>query len=180
MAARSASPPARTSSRALSPPAPGQRIRIGAGETVTILSQTSTTANGLAATDVEYITLQNLQILGPGSGTGKGVSLALSLHGATGYLNFTNVIVKSFGSDGIAVASPIVSAFTNVICQGNGGNGFNFTGNGTSVAMTACYANSRNTGTGYVLNPLSYSSLNGCAADSNGYGYVLTSCTLSR
>jgi Pectate lyase superfamily protein len=148
---------------------------LGDGSATTILSQTSTTANGLSGADLSSVTLAGLRFAGPGSGSGKGISLTLSSDTSVPYLDFRDLYVTGFGGNGIAVSTPIVSVFERVISASNGGHGFALSGGGTSVSMVACYANG-NTSHGFDLNDLAYCFLGGCAADSNAYGYYLTGC----
>lgn len=140
----------------------------GAGEDVAILSQTSTSADTLSATDKRFITIRDLQLTGPSSGTGRGIAFLHSAAAVAG-ISLENVIVQNFGGDGIHLETVITSALTKVRSQGNGGHGF-FANNGTSVSFKACYANA-NTGNGYELDAMNYMQLDSCASDSNVIGY---------
>ncbi|MDT0608864.1 right-handed parallel beta-helix repeat-containing protein [Streptomyces lancefieldiae] len=154
-------------------------IRIqGAGPGATVLEQSSTTANGITGTDRIRISLSDLTLSGPGTGTGTGLKLGLAAAEATPYVRLDNVTVATWGLDGIDIDTPIVSTFTSVIPVSNGRHGFNIhsTGSSTSCAFVACYANN-NGQAGYNLLRLFYSNLSGCAADSNGCGYLLTNCS---
>lgn len=149
----------------------------GDGDNASVIKQTSTTANALTGTDITRAGIRDLQFLGPASGSGKGIAFGLSAHTNTGFLDFRDVWVQGFGSDGISIATPIVSSFTRVVSQSNGGNGWTVTSatSSTSCAWNSCYANA-NTGYGYSLTAQCYSSLNGCAADGNASGYYLSGC----
>jgi Pectate lyase superfamily protein len=140
----------------------------GAGEDVCIISQTSTTADTLAATDQRYITVRDIQLTGPGSGTGRGIAFLHSAAAVAG-INLENVIVQDFGGDGIHLETVITSALTKVRSQSNGGHGV-FANNGTSLSLKACYANA-NTGNGYELDAMNYMQLDSCAADNDTIGY---------
>lgn len=156
----------------------GARL-LGAGVTVTIIKQTSTTANGISGANITGLTISDLVILGPSSGSGVGLSLTLTGSTPTSYVVLRNLRVRRFGSDGINIATPIVSRFDNVVSDLNGGHGFNVGGSGgsggTSLSFTACYALG-NSQAGYYLNQIQYTNLSGCAADSNGVGYYLNAC----
>jgi hypothetical protein len=145
----------------------------------TIIKQTTTNTNGITANNVIGLNIENLQIYGTSSGTGIGLALTTTGAGISAYVTMKNCTVAHFGSDGINVGTPIVSVFDRVISRLNGGHGFNIGGSGasggTSCVFLACYANA-NTNAGYYLNTLQYSSLSGCAADSNGTGYYLNGC----
>ena len=140
----------------------------GAGEDSTIINQLSTTADTFSATDQRYITIRDLQLNGPGSGSGRGIALLHSSAAVAG-INLENVIVQNFGGDGIHLETVITSVLTKVRSQSNGGHGF-FANNGTSVSFTACYGNA-NTGNGYELDAMNYMQLDACAADNDTIGY---------
>lgn len=142
-----------------------------------LIRQSSTTADAFSWTgsNLEYVTFEDLQINGPGSGSGTGISLMASTGGNPNVLGcrFSNLLVQSFGADGIAAQLLIVSQFDNVIVTTCGGDGFSLTGSvDTSVVFNSCYANA-NRGTGYDLENLTYCTLNACAADSNNLGYYI-------
>jgi hypothetical protein len=139
-----------------------------AGEGTSVLSQTSTTADTLTATDKRFITIRDLQLTGPSSGTGRGIAFLHSAAAVAG-ISVENVIVQDFGGDGIHLETVITSALTKVRSQGNGGHGF-LVNNGTSVSFKACYANA-NAGNGYEIDAMNYTQLDSCASDSNTIGY---------
>jgi Pectate lyase superfamily protein len=141
----------------------------GAGEDCTILSQTSTSADTLSATDQRYITVTDLQLSGPSSGTGRGIAFLHSSATVAG-INLTNVIVQDFGGDGIHLETVITSTLTKVRSQSNGGYGF-FVNNGTSVSFKACYANAITGAAGYEIDSMDYVQLDSCAADNCVIGY---------
>jgi Pectate lyase superfamily protein len=149
----------------------------GDGDGATVITQSSTTANGIQSTDGEYLTISDLYLSGPGSGSGVGINLVLSANTNIPYTSIRRVTVSSWGSDGVYVIEPIVSQFDTVVSADNGGDGFHMDANAasTSLRFSSCYANG-NAGAGYSLLKGHYSVLEGCAADSNGNGYVLTSC----
>lgn len=152
----------------------------GDGDGKTVISQASTGANGLTGVDVSSVTINNLRINGPGSGTGTGIKLTRSAAANTAYINIKNVMVYFFGVDGIELSNPIVSTFERVIAVNNVGKGFNIHGvpagaAGTSCSFTSCYANF-NTGTGWYFENMVYTFLGGCAADGNAIGYHFKSC----
>ena len=142
----------------------------GAGQDAAIISQTSTTADTLSATDQRYITVRDLQLTGPSSGTGRGIAFLYSAS-AVASINLENLIVQDFGGDGVHLETVITSALVMVRSQSNGGHGF-FANNGTSVSFKACYANA-NTGNGYELDAMNYMQLDSCAADNDTIGYSI-------
>lgn len=149
----------------------------GDGQDKTYIRQASTTADCLTGVDISYLSLADIQLFGPGSGSGCGLKLTRSIADATPKISLTNVVVYNFGSDGVDISNPIVSTFVGVSAIANGGHGFDLHGvdggaAGTSVSMVGCYGNA-NQQAGYNLRKLAYSSLQGCAADHNGIGYLI-------
>lgn len=155
----------------------GYTVIRGDGDEATVIKQSAPAANGLSGTDVTQFRLQDLKLLGPGSGSGTGILFKLSAHQNTGFLQFDSVWVHGFGSDGINIDTPIVSVFNRVVSENNEANGWNIhsSTSATSCTWNSCYGNG-NAAAGYLLNTLVYSALNGCAADGNATAYTLTGC----
>lgn len=156
---------------------PSSVTLLGSGFNTTVIKQTSTTANGFTATSTTALKISDLQVYGPSSGSGMGISISGS---PTSYVYLRNVRVAHFGSDGINVGDPIISRFDDTISALNGGHGFNIGGTtsatgGTSCSFTACYGLA-NAQAGFYLNNLQYSNLSGCGSDTNGTGYYLNAC----
>jgi hypothetical protein len=152
----------------------------GDGIDVSILKQTSTSANLFTGSNVHDIAIRDIELQGPASGTGKGIAIAKGVGNHIAYLDFSNVYVTGFGSHGIDLENPIVSRFNGVKAEANGGWGFYLHGQnggaaGTSTVLTDCYANANTTGGYWVFN-MAYSNLIGCAADHNPVGYRLEDC----
>lgn len=146
-------------------------IRVtGDGVRASRVIQNSTTANAFHATDVSYVTIENLRINGPGSGTGNGIFIETTA-APNNYITIRNVNVQTFGGDGVSVQRSIVSLIEEVVSQGNGGHGFNIN-DGTSMNIIASYGLS-NQQAGFNLLSMAYCALTGCGADSNGIGYLL-------
>jgi hypothetical protein len=146
----------------------------GAGEQQTFINQVSTTAHGIYANNSYQLSIRDLSVIGPGSGTGDGIHFDQTTQvPANCYL--ANVQSAGFGEFGIFMNTPITTTLITVETRNNGSHGFNLE-NGTSTTLIGCYSNG-DVGRGYNLNTMSYSALVGCAADSNGsYGYVFSSC----
>lgn len=142
----------------------------GAGTEATIITQSSTTANGLVAVDKASITLEDFLLDGPATGSGIGILFTWSTAGNVPYLTFRNLWVRQFGSDNIKIQTPIVSRFDRVISQASGGHGFNWYHAGTSCTFTSCWARD-NAQTGFRFFESVYQNLSGCAADNNGVNY---------
>lgn len=149
---------------------------LGDGQQSSILSQSSTTANGLTCTDAVAVTIQGLQVKGPSSGSGIGVAFPLSVRSSIFEVSMRDMLVQSFGGDGVNMTTAIVSTLLRVESRLNGGIGFHLTTGGTSVSLVSCYANG-NVGNGYELDSMNYSSLTACACDSSGgNGYFFSGC----
>jgi hypothetical protein len=150
---------------------------LGCGSGVSVITQATTTANGLTGTDLTNFTIRGMSINGPASGSGVGVDLGLSVNSDTTYLDLTDIRVASFGSHGLEIQSPVTATFNRCLVSSNGADGWHVYGSGTSCAWNGCYALDHTAGIGYHLISLSYSSLAGCASDSNVDGYSLSGCT---
>jgi hypothetical protein len=151
----------------------------GDDSSASVIHQTNTTANGLNGVDILYLGINGLRIVGPTSGSGIGLNLTRSSNAATNYLNITSTTFSTWGSHGVSISNAIVSTFSLVKSESNGGHGFYFHGDagvaGTSVAMNGCYANA-NTASGYYFNTMAYCSLSGCASEANAIDYNITNC----
>lgn len=150
----------------------------GAGPESTVITQSSTTANGISGTDVSYVAIRDLGLSGPGSGSGNGISIAPSANPNVSCIDLCDVTVTSFGNTGVHLDTPIVSALRRVVAASNGGDGFQFSNTvdtPTSLVLDACYANT-NAASGYEFDSAAYCALNGCASDHNDTGYAFYSC----
>jgi hypothetical protein len=152
----------------------------GEGLAISEISQSSTTANAISGTDVYDFSINSLTISGPGSGSGIGVALSLSTDGDSRYITMDNIAVQNFGSDGIKIDTLIVSSFSDVICYGNGGFGFNLHASNSSAATSttfnSCWAHD-NVLAGWSVDHMVYSSFVACATDTNGQqGWLINNC----
>jgi hypothetical protein len=150
---------------------------IGDGAEVTIVEQTSTTADGLDGVNKAYVRISGIQFKGPASGSGVGLNLSGAA--VSWYIDLEDVRFDSWGSHGV-YGFNVVSSFKNVLAMNCGGHGFTFDGlnggaAGTSVALVNCYARN-NTKAGYYIFNMTYCTLVGCAADLNGIGYWCDTC----
>jgi hypothetical protein len=158
----------------------------GAGENATTIKQnTAGATHGLTGVDLSYVSVRDLTLSGPNSGSGNGINLTRSVNPNIPYCSFSNLQIATFGNAGFFSDTMIASTLSAVQARSNGGDGFQFnstTGNTTSVALAGCFANA-NSGSGYELDSCVYCVLNGCASDNNlGGGYALfgaQSCTLN-
>lgn len=153
----------------------------GGGENKSFIYLAAANTDALHGIDLEYVNIHDLGIIGPGQGmgTGNGINFTLSTQNATTFVNLERLFVDNFGQDGIAIATPIVSSFRQVIPEHNGRHGINIYGagaaDGTSCSFEACFP-AGNWAAGYNLKQMAYTSLNGCAADANGVAYVYDTC----
>lgn len=161
----------------------------GVGKEVSIIKTTSTTAPALTGNNLQDVTIEDLTLLGTGSnygGTGTSRGIYFTRNASTtpiqvNYrINLNRVTVRLFPSDGVHIEQCIVSTMTNVQVEDIGGHGFYFPGvtggaAATSVDFNACYAN-RTYQAGYYLTTMTYCSFQGCAADTNGIGYLIEDC----
>lgn len=154
-------------------------VLAGASRTSSIIKQAATTGPLLHALDQRYLSVTDLTLQGPGSGTGSGVYFDQSTGSAVAGLEIRDVNVVNFCGDAVFLNTPITSTLTNVRCQispssTSAGYAFHVL-SGTSLVFNACYANGAFL-TGYYLDGLHYSSLDACAADGNNRSYYLNDC----
>jgi hypothetical protein len=150
----------------------------GAGPDATIVSQVSTTANGItiSATTVANIKITDLRLNGPGSGSGIGLT-AVANGGAnpvTG-LVLDNLIVYEFGSHGVYTQNTVQSRISGIQAVNNLGRGI-WGNEGTSTTWINCYANTNPDERGYYFQSMLYSAAIGCASDGNAIGYEADGC----
>lgn len=96
-----------------------------------------------------------------------------------------DVIIDNASSHGIRLANAYMGLLENIESRNNGGNGFHFEGNHTSITAIRCWAggdgidpDGGNAGTGWFINGILYSSFISCASDWNGStGYAVSNCS---
>jgi hypothetical protein len=153
----------------------------GAGRQETTIIHASSTTSAFTGVDRTSIIFEDWTVRGPGQGigTGSGINFTLSANPATFYPTFRRFSANKFGVDGIAIATPIVGTFDQVVIFNNGRHGFNLAGAGqaagTSCHFEACFA-AGNWAAGYYFKQMAYSNLSGCAADANGVAYYYDTC----
>ncbi len=154
---------------------------VGAGREETLIVHAASTSDAFSGSDLTGVVFEDWSAIGPGQGkgTGSGVNFTLTSNPATFYPTFVRFSASKFGLDGIAISTPIIGRFDQVVPELNGRYGFNIAGagqaDGTSMDFSACFA-AGNWGAGYRLKQMAYSSLTGCAADANGVGYLYDTC----
>ncbi|WP_326755089.1 right-handed parallel beta-helix repeat-containing protein [Streptomyces hirsutus] len=152
----------------------------GDGINATVLQQASSSSHGISGSNLELISIEDLLIDGPGSGTGRGIHLGGTTIIYSFYVTMRNVMVRQFGNTGIFIDDPVTTDLYNVTSKENGAEGFYITCSdtgtvGTSTSLVTCYAHN-NVGNGFRLYNMVYSTFTGCAADHNVNGYKLESC----
>ncbi|MDT3724888.1 glycoside hydrolase family 55 protein [Streptomyces sp. DSM 41972] len=153
---------------------------LGAGSRVSLIEQ-SADADGMIAVDGEQLTVHGLAFAGPGSGSGAGIRFTRSASPAIPGVDLYDVRVSGFGSYGVELSNPIVSALRRVRATQCGGAGLYLHGvpegaAGTSTVLTACYADQVG-GPGIWLQNMAYASLVAWAADhGDGVGYRFEGC----
>lgn len=124
---------------------------------------------------------------GTAANSGNGLYLAQQGSGGPSFQQFIieNVVASGFGGTGkygfnfeSLITSKIDTCMAVTCANGFFLNGAAFgawSSVNTSVTMLNCYANG-NTTIGYNIDHSTYTSMNSCAADSNGTGYLINSC----
>lgn len=156
----------------------GEGIAAGQSSVATILFQSSTTAHAITATDQQDMGIEDLTIVGPGSGSGNGINFVRSVNPDISGITMRRVQVSSFGGKCIELSNPITSVFDRVLVDSSpvGFSVHGVTGiggsSGTSCTFLSCYA-AGCTQTGYRLDNMTYCAFVGCAADACGISYEL-------
>lgn len=158
--------------------ASGVRI-LGDGPLATILKPTGSN-NGInvtaASADIADCAIEDLQVQGPGSGTGIGINgIANSGASNVARLAVRRVLVTLMGGDGIQATNAILSEMSQVHSTANLGRGF-YANTGTTWHISACFFEDNASNWGAELNGISSSTLVSCGSDRNGGGWWLTGC----
>lgn len=138
----------------------------------TVILQTSADSNGFEVRGTQWLSIRDIKIAGPGSGSGVGLYVA-TLSDANFNMSMSNVTVGFFGSHGIVLESVCMSTFNNVMACQNGGDGWRVTKSGTSCTFNSCWG-AGNGGDGWRIGGVTYCSWSGCGADANGqHGWLI-------
>ena len=154
----------------------------GDGQYSTKIYIAKASGSGLSGVDLNYVSIKKLSLIGGGraSGTTNGIDFTISSQTANNYLTLEDLFVSNFGQDGISINTPIVSKFNRVVVFQSGRYGINLFGTGesagTSVSLDNCFT-AGNYGAGYRFKQMAYSTLDACASDANGVGYIYDTCT---
>ncbi|WP_202516589.1 glycosyl hydrolase family 28-related protein [Streptomyces sp. SID161] len=155
---------------------------VGAGPRASILQSTDQNKDCLVGTDVGSITLERLQLSGPGRGFGSGIRFTRYSAPSTPSITLRDVLIQSWGGDGIFCHQLANTILHRVRVRTCGGVGVHVQApqdtilGGASVSMTAVSVEGCVTG-GIWLEGMSYSSLNACAVQGAPVGYRLETCT---
>jgi hypothetical protein len=147
----------------------------GAG---TIIFIASTSANGLVGVDLRDVTIEDLAIVGPGSGSGTGILFTRSVNPDISGITLRRVQVSSFGGTAIELSNPITSTFDRVLVDSTpvGWNVHGVTGFGGSAGTSCTFLNCYAAGcaqSGFRLDNMAYCAFIGCASDACGIAYEL-------
>jgi|SRR5579859_1791970 len=151
---------------------------LGAGPGISILNQTSTTANGITynpASTLQYLSISNLTIQGPSSGSGVGLLLeSNSGAGTVLSVSVNNVLIYNFGSHGLQLNNGTASEINACNVTNVGGHCY-FINGGTGNVVSSCYAGGgTTTQQGYQVTNASYVAIDGCKAFATAGGYQVT------
>lgn len=150
---------------------------LGVGQNVSVINQTSTTANAITynPSTLNYMSIENLSITGPGSGSGIGVLIEAN-SGSTNVnsCSFQDVTISGFGSHGFELVTGVGCSLNTVNVSSVGGHGI-FLSGGTGNTLTNCFiTGGASTQQGFQLTSVNYTTLNGCKAFSCGGGYTIS------
>ncbi|WP_318202973.1 glycosyl hydrolase family 28-related protein [Streptomyces sp. SCL15-4] len=155
---------------------------VGAGPRATILQSTDPNKDCITGTDVGSITLERLQLSGPGRGFGSGIRFTRFSAPSTPSVSVRDVLIQSWGGDGIFCHQLAGAVLHRVRVRTCGGVGVHAQApqdtvlGGASVSMTAVSVEGCVTG-GIWLEGMAYSSLSACAVQGAPVGYRLDTCT---
>lgn len=129
-----------------------------------------TTTECLLGNDVSNVTIEDIYISGPSSGSQS--NNIISFTGSCRRINLRRLVVNSVTTgNGISINSAITFMIENCVAV-NSGTGFYIGASCTSGVLSANYANTCTVIGYYILG--TYISLNGNAADGNLYGYEIS------
>lgn len=112
-----------------------------------------------------YNAKRDAMVLGAGTTPGGG-------GGSTTHVMLKNLRIQETTRHGVQVGNGFMISMDEVFSWGSGSNGFNIEGFVTSTKLSRCYA-WLSGAVGWLLNGMTYSSLNTCGSDSNGtQGYA--------
>ncbi|HEY8985452.1 MAG TPA: glycosyl hydrolase family 28-related protein [Streptomyces sp.] len=155
---------------------------LGAGDRVSILQATNQNLDLITGTDISGVTLQGLQLSGPGRGFGSGVRFTRFSSPSTANITLRDVLIQSMGGDGVFCHELSSSILHRVRVRTCGGVGFHLQApqdtvlGGASTSLIGCSAEG-NVGGAYWLDGMAYTSLTACAAMGSPTGFRLDSCT---
>jgi len=155
---------------------------VGAGPNATLIQQKSSSAGGIAGTDVNFCRFEKFQLSGPGYtvGAANGIRLQKSANADVGHIRMLELTVNNWAGHCIYGSVMVVCRFDHVLCQTYGGDGFHFDGTvNTACTFESCYADNHlgaQNGVGHSLSNGLYCSFNGCASDFNFWGYNAIGC----
>ncbi|WP_435643354.1 glycosyl hydrolase family 28-related protein [Streptomyces sp. H49] len=154
---------------------------VGAGDRVSVLQVTDPNKDAITGTDISDVTLQALQLSGPGRGFGSGVRFTRYSAPATAGITLRDLMIQSFGGDGVFCVQLAGSTLHRVRVRTCGGVGIHLQApqdtvlGGASTALTGCSAEGNVTG-GFWLDGMAYTALSACAASNTPAGYRLDNC----
>ncbi|GGZ53331.1 glycosyl hydrolase family 28-related protein [Streptomyces rubiginosohelvolus] len=155
---------------------------VGAGDRVSILQATNQNLDLITGTDISNVTLQGLQLSGPGRGFGSAVRFTRFSAPSIPNITLRDVLIQSMGGDGVFCHQLASSVLHRVRVRSCGGIGFHLQApqdtvlGGASTSLVGCSAEG-NVVAGYWLDRMSYTTLTACAAQGSPTGFRLDTCT---
>ncbi|MFB7597267.1 glycosyl hydrolase family 28-related protein [Streptomyces sp. NPDC056160] len=149
---------------------------------MSVLQSTNQNNDGIVGTDVSGITLQDLQLSGPGRGFGSAIRFTRYAAPSTTGITLRDLLIQSWGGDGVFCHQLAASLLHRVRVRTCGGIAFHLQApqdtvlGGASTSLIACSAEGCVTG-GFWLDGMAYSSLTACAVQQSPTGYRLDGCT---
>ncbi|MBM7129894.1 glycosyl hydrolase family 28-related protein [Dyella mobilis] len=138
-------------------------------------STASSGTNGITFNAGAHFGIEDIEISqAPGNGIVIGMGNDTNTTGSFCLLfAISNVRVQQSGGSGLVFTNAFMGTISDCWATTSAGAGYLFNGFHTSINATRSYA-SENTGIGWSLNGLTYSSFTACGSDYNLWGYALS------
>ena len=104
----------------------------------------------------------------------NGIKLYTMASDNISYITMRNVFIYKFSTRGLYIEHPVTSIFDNVRVSSCAESCW-YLSNGTSCTLNACYA-SGSLRNGFLMDTMTYSTLNACASEACGTAFKLENC----
>lgn len=127
-------------------------------------------SNGITFNHGAHFGVEDIEII---NARGTGIMISAPSNMSSAYFGLRNLRIQGCQQHGIQIQNAFMGTLEDIWSTNNRGNGFEFDGYHTSIDTRRCFA-SQNTGIGWVINGMIYSSFTSCGSDNNLIGYSLS------